>query len=159
MERLCFLCFFLCFLSFLLSVGSFNYQISDQRWTWYTHCVIPSFSNKWMISGAVFPVRSNLKFFEKRPVRLRLSTGPSESLFNSKISVNVFIGSSLWGPSHQETIRGKADNWTWPKQCGRESIEFSLVQSFHNKTLWRSWEPGMILLKIVRTFFLLLPPV
>ena len=90
---------------------------------------------------------------KKRPVRLRLSTASSESLFNSKISVNVFIGSSLWGPSHQETIRGKADNWTWPKQCGRESIELSLVQSFHNKTLWRSWEPGMILLKIVQNIF------
>ena len=82
----------------------------------------------------------------------RLSTAPSESVSYSKISVNVFIGSSLWGPSHQETIRGKADNWTWPKQCGRESIELSFVQSFHNKTLWRSWEPGMILLKLYKHF-------
>ena len=71
----------------------------------------------------------------------------------SKISVNFFIGSSLWGPSHQEAIRGKADLRTWPKQCGGESIEPRLLKSFHNKTLWRGWEPGMILLKFSKNIF------
>ena len=123
--------------------NSFFLQQVDDIWGY--------FSSKEVIWSSL---ETHWVWTKKRPVLIpRLSTAPSESVSYSKISVNVFIGSSLWGPSHQETIRGKADNWTWPKQCGRESIELSLVQSFHNKTLWRSWEPGMILLKIVQNIF------